>query len=260
MLTPAQLAAIPKYRLVTVTLAAGEERAVPYGTDALTLITATNKLAVQVKFNSEGEASDLIEGLTLQALAAERFWLKNTDVVANTIQVATGSARILDNRALIGAVATDVNLTKLAGASSIGQKTSANSLSVVLASDLGAVTTTPHALAASRWAYAAPAAGLLNTVVPVAIVAAVAAKKHYLTGLQISTEALTNATEVVIQEAGAGAVLFRYKVPAATAQPLVGLTFPAPIPAPTANVGLEVATLTASGAGAVYVNVQGFSA
>lgn len=259
MLSPAQLAGIPKYRLVTVTLAAGEERAVPYGTDALTLIAATNKAAVQVKFSAEGEPSDLLEGLTLQDLSAERFWLKNTDAVANTIQVATGSCKLLDNRALTGAVATDVNLAKLAGASSIGQKTKANSLSVVLASDLDKLTTTPHAVAASRWAYAPPAAGLVNSVVPVAIVAAVAAKKHYITGIQISAEALTNATEVVIQEAAAGAVLFRYKIPAATAQALVGLTFPGPIPTPTANLGLEVATLTASGAGAVYVNVQGFS-
>jgi hypothetical protein len=135
MLTPSQIAGLPLYRVVTVTLAAGEERAVPYGTNVLALITATNKLKVEVRFSSEGDTSPLYEGVTLDDLKTERFWLKNTDAVDNTITVATGAARFWDNRLLSGATATDVNLTKLNGGSPVGQQTMAGSIPVVIASN-----------------------------------------------------------------------------------------------------------------------------
>lgn len=113
---------------------------------------------------------------------------------------------------------------------------------------------------ATDWSYAAASGGILNTTTAVTIKAAAGAGlRNYITSLQISAEALTNATEVVIRNGAAGTVLWRTKI--GTAGLLAGreIVFQSPLKS-SANTLLEVATLTASGAGAVYVNAQGFVA
>jgi hypothetical protein len=72
------------------------------------------------------------------------------------------------------------------------------------------------------------------------------------------SEALTSATEVVIRDGAAGTVLWRIKIPTVGLD-AANFDFACPLRG-TANTLLEVATLTASGAGAVYVNLQGFIA
>lgn len=258
-LKPDQIDALPRYQEITATLKAGEERSVGNGTDFLALISASDKTKVGVRFAATGSTALLREGVVIEKLAVPGFYLVNLDTVnPNTITVAIGSARIYDNRQLNGQVAQDVNVDQLDGGPASGAQASAGSLPVVIATDQAAVPVSPHARAADRWAYAAAAAGLLNSVVPVPIIAAAVGKTHYLTGVQIQAEALTNATELVISDDTAGTVRFRYKIPAATAQGLVGITFPCPI-AFGAGKGLEFATLAASGAGAVYLNAQGFT-
>lgn len=112
----------------------------------------------------------------------------------------------------------------------------------------------------NQWSYPAAAGGILNTTTAVAIKAAAGAGlRNYITAIQINAEALTNATELAIRDGAGGTVLWRMKI--GTAGLLGGrdIVFPTPLKG-TANTLLEVVTLTASGAGAVYVNAQGFAA
>lgn len=109
------------------------------------------------------------------------------------------------------------------------------------------------------WSYAAAAGGILNTSTAVTIKdTAGAGIRNYITGIQISADPLTNATELAIRDGASGTVLWRMKILTA-GLPRSGMVFPIPIKGSPATL-LEVVTLTASGAGAVYINVQGFIA
>lgn len=117
----------------------------------------------------------------------------------------------------------------------------------------------PYAVPETFWSYPAAAGGILNTTVAVTVKAAAGASlRNYITNIQVMSEALTTATELAIRDGAAGTVLWRIKIPT------VGLdsaNFDLSCPLKgTANTLLEVVTLTASGAGAVYVNLQGFVA
>lgn len=115
----------------------------------------------------------------------------------------------------------------------------------------------PYSIPETDWTYAA--AGIVNTNVAVTIKAAAAAGlKNYLTGLDFTWEALTNATEVVIRDGAAGTVLHRWHIGAGAAGEK-SITFPTPLRGTAATL-LEVCTLTASGAGALWVNAQGYAA
>ena len=111
----------------------------------------------------------------------------------------------------------------------------------------------------SPWYYAAVTGGIVNTTTAVTIKAAAGASvRNYISALQIMSESLTNATELVIRDGAGGTVLWRMKIPATTVIPQMLVEFPLPIRS-TADTLLEVATLTASGAGGVFVNAQGYS-
>jgi len=111
--------------------------------------------------------------------------------------------------------------------------------------------------AENDWQYAAAAAGILNTTVAVTFKAAAGALiRNYITGISIMSEAITTATELVIRDGAAGTVLFRTKIPVA-GLPSTNIQFPTPLRGTAATL-LEVATLTATGAGAVYFNAQGY--
>lgn len=114
-------------------------------------------------------------------------------------------------------------------------------------------------LRSSHWSYAAAASGIVNSTTAVTFKAAAGAGvRNYITSIQIMSETLTTATELVIRDGAGGTVLFRTKIPTgglATSD----IIFSNPLRG-TANTLLEVVTLTASGAGAVYFNAQGFVA
>ena len=127
-----------------------------------------------------------------------------------------------------------------------------------LACDLvGKAIVLPYANPENQWAYAAGAAGIVNSTAAVTLKAAGAGVlRNYITSLQITGEALGAATEVAIRDGAGGAVLWRIKIPIGG---LPSATFDFPIPLKgTAATLLEVVTLTASVTGGVYVNAQGY--
>ena len=115
----------------------------------------------------------------------------------------------------------------------------------------------PYTTPEAGWSYAAAASGIVNTTVAVTVKAAAGASlRNYITNIQVMAETLTTATELVIRDGAAGTVIWRIKIPTG-GLPANQFDFSVPLKS-TANTLLEVATLTASGAGAVYVNLQGF--
>ena len=117
----------------------------------------------------------------------------------------------------------------------------------------------PYAVPEISWSYAAAAGGILNTTTAVTFKAAAAAGiRNYITNIQVMSEALTTATELAIRDGAAGTVIWRTKIPTG-GLPSTNFDFTTPIRGTAATL-LEVVTLTASGAGAVYFNAQGFTA
>lgn len=111
---------------------------------------------------------------------------------------------------------------------------------------------------ASLWSYAAAASGIVNTTTAVPIKAAAAAGiKNYIGSIQFDWEALGAATEVVISSGAGGTVIYRFKIGTGAAGSRF-VTFEAPLSSAAATL-LEVATLTASVTGALYVNAQGWT-
>jgi len=123
----------------------------------------------------------------------------------------------------------------------------------------GVLVTRPWQIPELEWSYAAASGGILNTTTAVQIRAAQATGlRTYVTSIQIMSEALTNATDLAIRDGAAGTVLWRTRIPT-TGLPTMNIVFNSPIKGTAATL-LEVVTITASGAGAVYFNAQGFTA
>lgn len=123
----------------------------------------------------------------------------------------------------------------------------------------GAQVVKPYAVSDLDWSYAAAASGIVNTTTAVTVKAAAGVSiRNCVTGIQVNTEALGTATELAIRDGAAGTVLWRVKIPTAGI-PYLDAQFACPLRG-TANTLLEVVTLTASGTGAVYVNLQGYAA
>jgi hypothetical protein len=111
----------------------------------------------------------------------------------------------------------------------------------------------------SNWSYAAAASGIVNTTTAVTIKAAAGAGvRNYITSMQINSEALGAATELVVRDGAGGPVLWRVKISAAGLVGGIPIVISTPIVG-SANTLLEVVTLTASVTGAVYFNAQGFT-
>lgn len=112
------------------------------------------------------------------------------------------------------------------------------------------------ALDLGQWSYAAGAAGIVNSVVAVTIAPAVVGVRNMVTSLQMNSDALGAATEVVIRNGAAGPVLWRIKIPMAGIFSGMNINFSDPIKS-SVNTLLEVVTLTASVTGGVFFNAQG---
>jgi hypothetical protein len=129
-----------------------------------------------------------------------------------------------------------------------------------IATLVGAAIIKPYSIPEADWSYAAAGSGIANTTTAVTIkTAAGAGLRNYITSLDVASDALTNATEIAIRDGAAGTVIWRSKI--GTAGWLTGRSFHFVNPIKSsANTLLEFVTLTASGAGAVYVNAQGYVA
>lgn len=129
-----------------------------------------------------------------------------------------------------------------------------------IATLVGARIQKPYSIPEADWSYAAATSGIVNTTTAVTVAAAAGSGlRNYVTWLDLMSEALGTATEVAIRDGAGGTVLWRTKI--ATAGLLGGryIKFPNPLKS-TANTLLEVVTLTASGSGAVYANLGGYTA
>lgn len=125
----------------------------------------------------------------------------------------------------------------------------------------GRLVVSPYQYPEAMWSYAAAASGIVNTTTAVTIKAAAgSALRNYITGIDYWSEALTNATEIAIRDGAGGTVIWRAKIGTAGLLGGRSINFLTPIRPATANSLLEVVTLTASGAGAVYFNATGFVA
>ncbi len=132
------------------------------------------------------------------------------------------------------------------------------------ASDVGVTTNRqliikPYETAENDWQYAAASGGILNTITAVTFKAATGTAniRNYITSIQIQTEVLTTATELAIRDGAAGTVIWRIKL-GAGAVFAANFEFNTPLRG-SGNTLLEVVTLTATTAGAVYFNAQGYT-
>ncbi len=107
------------------------------------------------------------------------------------------------------------------------------------------------------WSYVAASGGLTNTTAAT-IAPAVAGFRNGLTNLQIASDALTAATQIVVRDGANGTVLWRSKIQTLGLAPTT-VTFKTPLMG-SVNTLLEVALLTSPVTGAVYFNAQGYLA
>ena len=108
------------------------------------------------------------------------------------------------------------------------------------------------------WSYAAALGGILNTTGATTLVPPNGtAQRSYIAAIQLSSDVLTVATEVVVRDGPGGPVLWRTKIGTAGLLNGMSVNFNTPLRS-SANTLLEVATITATVAGAVYFNAQGY--
>ena len=112
----------------------------------------------------------------------------------------------------------------------------------------------------NEWSYVAASGGITNTTTPVDIAGgAGSGVRNYITSLQVSSDTLGTATEVVIQDGVAGAVLWRVKIGTAGTVGIQDIRFHPPLRG-SSNTLLQVACVTATGTGSIYLNAQGYKA
>lgn len=116
------------------------------------------------------------------------------------------------------------------------------------------------AIPENEWSYVAASGGITNTTTAVTLAGgAGSGVRNYITSLQVSSDTLGTATEVVIQDGVAGTVLWRAKIGTAGTVGIQGIRFHPPLRGST-NTLLEAACVTATGTGSIYLNAQGYKA
>lgn len=179
--------------------------------------------------------------------------LSKVPKIFREINVAVGrsahDAAVADPPVRVGARARSTNLAAVAS----------DDATDLVATTQGVMVSRPYSIPEVEWSHAGAASGIVNTTTAVQIKAAAASGvRNYITGITIQAEPLGTATEFVIRNGAGGAVLFRMKIPT-TGLALTPIVFSSPIKSSAATL-LEVATLTASGTGAVYFNANGYEA
>ena len=116
------------------------------------------------------------------------------------------------------------------------------------------------AIPENEWSYVAASGGITNTTTAVSIAGGAGSGiRNYVTSLQVSSDTLGTATEVVIQDGVAGAILWRAKIGTAGTVGIQNIRFHPPLRGST-NTLLQAACVTATGTGSIYINAQGYKA
>ena len=116
------------------------------------------------------------------------------------------------------------------------------------------------AIPENEWSYVAASGGITNTTTAVDLAAgAGSGVRNYITSLQVSSETLSTATEIILRDGVAGAVLWRAKIGTAGTVGIQDIRFHPPLRGST-NTIMQFACLTATGTGSIYVNAQGYKA
>ena len=116
------------------------------------------------------------------------------------------------------------------------------------------------AIPENEWSYVAASGGITNTTTAVGLTGgAGSGVRNYITSLQVSSDTLGTATEVVIQDGVAGPILWRAKIGTAGTVGIQNIRFHPPLRGST-NTILQAACVTATGTGSIYLNVQGYKA
>jgi len=116
------------------------------------------------------------------------------------------------------------------------------------------------AIPENEWSYVAASGGITNTTTAVTLAGgAGSGVRNYITSLQLASDVLGTATEVVIRDGVGGTVLWRTKIGTSGIVSPINIKFQPPLRSST-NTLLEIATLTATGTGSIYVNAQGYKA
>ncbi len=116
------------------------------------------------------------------------------------------------------------------------------------------------AIPENEWSYVAASGGIANTTTAVGLTGgAGSGVRNYITSLQVSSDTLGTATEVVIQDGVAGSILWRAKIGTAGTVGIQDIRFHPPLRGST-NTLLQAACVTATGTGSIYLNAQGYKA
>ena len=116
------------------------------------------------------------------------------------------------------------------------------------------------AIPENEWSYVAASGGITNTTTPVDIAGgAGSGVRNYVTSLQLYSDTLGTATEIVLRDGAGGSILWRSKIGTAGTGGTQNIRFHSPIRGST-NTVMQFACLTATGTGSIYVNAQGYKA
>ncbi len=250
----AQLAATPTIDIGDVTLLAGSalvgkvgiDQTAPGTTDSVSVSTAQGAGAAIGATTGAAVITDANGTIQQYLRGIVKLWLSGLSIVG----LAAHDAVVSGAPVRIGARAQTSNVVAVATGDAVDQ----------VATLVGATIQKPYSIPEEDWSYPAAAGGIVNTTAAVTIKAAAAAGiRNYVTGLQISSDPLGAATELVIRDGAAGAVLWRMKIGTGGLAGGLQIAFVSPLKGTAATL-LEAVTLTASVTGGVFVNAQGYQA
>ena len=112
----------------------------------------------------------------------------------------------------------------------------------------------------NEWSYVAASGGITNTTTPVDIAGgAGSGVRNYVTSLQLYSDTLGTATEIVLRDGTGGSILWRSKIGTNGTVGIQDIRFHPPIRGST-NTLMQFACVTATGTGSIYVNAHGYKA
>lgn len=200
-------------------------------------------------FDYERERVEMLARPSGDMGAAAPVVVQGGTIASASVQGISGNNTIPPNPVLASIIGLSSNPTT--GVSTRQQQ--------IIGTLIGVPIVRPYSIPESDWLYSAAAGGILNTTTAVTIkTASGAGTRNYITSIQVMSEALTNATELAIRDGAGGTVIWRIKI-GTSGLPFSQFDFASPL-RPSVNSLLEIVTLTASGAGAVYFNAQGYTA